>query len=319
MVLVASEPVSEPRLTQLAISYYQKEQSNRIFIRTIRDEWSDWRELSSADQLCNPNLLDNWYFANPVNQRGQTEYTTNYAIDRWWLQNSTSLNVVEGGVNVIGKWDIEQFFEKALPNGTYTLSLLYKDKIGSDPLRLIAANRSSGDVAQILTKDASGIICVTFTSDKCDKIVAGFAGSADNVATFVAAKLELGDTQTLAHKENGVWVLNEIPDYGEQLRRCQRYFVRFPACHGLGGHQIETNVCFRYSLDVPMRTVPSLVLENQTDLTNAIDNGASPATPSVFHVWGTNQADCIAFWFEGAPTPNTCWTCNRYIDASADL
>lgn len=42
-------------------------------------------------------------------------------------------------------------------------------------------------------------------------------------APLLAAKLELGDTQTLAHKENGVWVLNEIPDYGEQLARCQRY------------------------------------------------------------------------------------------------
>ncbi|RHT58864.1 hypothetical protein DW766_01615 [Butyricicoccus sp. AM29-23AC] len=35
-----------------------------------------------------------------------------------------------------------------------------------------------------------------------------------------AAKLELGSTQTLAHKEGDKWVLNEIPDYGEQLRRC---------------------------------------------------------------------------------------------------
>lgn len=188
-------------------------------------KWTEpWVKLTPNKYPSNPNLLDNWYFVNPVNQRGQTEYTTNYAIDRWWLQDSTSLNVVDGGINVIGKWDIEQFFEKALPNGTYTLSLLYKDKTGSDPLRLIAANRSSGDVAQQLTQDASGIICVTFTSDKCDKIVAGFAGSTDNVATFVAVKLELGDTQTLAHKENGVWVLNEIPDFGEQLRRCQRYY-----------------------------------------------------------------------------------------------
>ena len=40
-----------------------------------------------------------------------------------------------------------------------------------------------------------------------------------------AAKLELGTTQTLAHQdENGNWVLNEIPDYGEQLARCQRYY-----------------------------------------------------------------------------------------------
>ena len=38
-------------------------------------------------QFCNRNLLDNWYFGNPVNQRGATEYIINsfnqYHIDRW--------------------------------------------------------------------------------------------------------------------------------------------------------------------------------------------------------------------------------------------
>ena len=40
-----------------------------------------------------------------------------------------------------------------------------------------------------------------------------------------AVKLALGSQQTLAHQDaDGNWVLNEIPDYGEQLARCQRYF-----------------------------------------------------------------------------------------------
>ena len=46
-----------------------------------------------------------------------------------------------------------------------------------------------------------------------------------------AVKLELGSEQTLAHnegtEENPVWVLNEIPDYGEELRKCQRYYQLF--------------------------------------------------------------------------------------------
>ena len=38
----------------------------------------------TADALSNPNLLDNWYFADPINQRGETEYTgSGYSIDRW--------------------------------------------------------------------------------------------------------------------------------------------------------------------------------------------------------------------------------------------
>lgn len=240
-------------------------------------KWTEpWVKLTPNKYPSNPNLLDNWYFINPVNQRGQMEYTTNYAIDRWWLQDSTSLNVVEGGVNVIGKWDIEQFFEKALPNGTYTLSLLYKDKIGSDPLRLIAANRSSGDVAQNLTKDASGLLSTTFTSGKCDKIVAGFAGSADNVATFVAIKLELGDTQTLAHKENGVWVLNEIPDYGEQLARCQRYCVKLGSSTGYEivgtGTGRTSSICgIVVPIPVTMRAIPVAILSGQLILRNRDD------------------------------------------------
>lgn len=30
-------------------------------------------------RVSNPNLLDNWYFPDPINQRGQTEYTTAFA------------------------------------------------------------------------------------------------------------------------------------------------------------------------------------------------------------------------------------------------
>ena len=54
--------------------------------------------------------------------------------------------------------------------------------------------------------------------------------------TIIAVKLEHGSEQTLAHnegtEENPFWVLNEIPDYGEELRKCQRYFVRYSSTYG---------------------------------------------------------------------------------------
>lgn len=37
---------------------------------------------TALDHLSNPNLLDNWYFVRAVNQRGQTNYTAGYTIDR---------------------------------------------------------------------------------------------------------------------------------------------------------------------------------------------------------------------------------------------
>ena len=55
--------------------------------------------VALAPQLSNPNLLDNWYFGNPVNQRGQTEYNTGvptiYTIDRWLSRNADGSVVVE--------------------------------------------------------------------------------------------------------------------------------------------------------------------------------------------------------------------------------
>ena len=264
----------------------------------------------------NPNLLDNWYFGRPVNQRGQTEYTSNYTIDRWWLQADTSLNVVDGGVNVIGKWDIEQFFEKALPNRTYTLSLLYKDKTGSDPLRLIAANRSSGDVVQKITKDASGLLSITFTSGNCDKIVIGFAGSTDNVATLLAVKLELGSTQTLAHQNSsGNWVLNEIPDFGEQLRRCQRYCRPLP--HKLDVC-LDSNIYFAYTEESfeEMRSIPicltNLVGKNVLSITESV-------CASITNVYTFNMFGGVAIALSQNPNTDIVFLDSKLYLISADL
>lgn len=209
----------------------------------------------------NPNLLDNWYFGNPVNQRGQTKYTEGgaYALDRWWTQYDTTLSIVDGGIKIGGKWDVQQYFENTLPNATYTLSLLYKDRTGSDPLRLLIGNRTDGDLAQTESKDASGILSVTFSTAKLNKVNFGFIGSTDNSALIIAIKLELGDTQTLAHKENGVWVLNEIPDFGEQLRRCEFYRRVSASGHYFSGAMYSSSDgVFLFPFSGGMRVTPSI-------------------------------------------------------------
>lgn len=226
----------------------------------------------------NPNLLDNWYFGNPVNQRGLTEYTAGgaYTLDRWWAQYDTTLSIVDGGIKIGGKWDVQQYFETTLPNATYTLSLLYKDKTGSDPLRLIAGNRTDGDLAKTESKDASGILSVTFSTAKLNKVNFGFTGSTDNSATIIAIKLELGDTQTLAHKENGVWVLNEIPDFGEQLRRCQRYFVRLTNAYGYGWTYSSSVANFLVPLPTTLRANPVVKLTKNGEIQTI--NGSKAVT-----------------------------------------
>lgn len=233
--------------------------------------------LSASGGGVNPNLLDNWFFGRPVNQRGQTEYTTGgvYTLDRWWMQYDTTLSIVDGGIKIGGKWDVQQYFENTLPNATYTLSLLYKDRTGSDPLRLIAGNRTDGDIAQTESKDASGILSVTFSTATSNRFNFGFAGSTDNSAIIIAIKLELGSSQTLAHKEGDKWVLNEIPDFGEQLRRCQRLAIDGKYYTAVGQLNYDGDTYY-VSVQFPcvMRTIPAITLKE----ISAIGWGALPTS-----------------------------------------
>ena len=172
----------------------------------------------------NPNLLDNWYFGNLVNQRGQTEHTgskNGYFIDRWKLGSyDQTVTVTESGLHwstTAGIWCtqvLENFDE--LIGRTLTLSAIIDGVLYS----VTGVLNESGNVGMQpvgnlfveLTHDERGFRFVTYNSPT-------------PTVTILAAKLELGSQQTLAHQdENGNWVLNEIPDYGEQLARCQRYF-----------------------------------------------------------------------------------------------
>ena len=183
--------------------------------------------LNIARGVSNPNLLDNWYFGNPVNQRGQTEHTgsqNGYFIDRWKLGGyNQTVTITNSGLHwstTTGIWCtqvLENFDE--LIGRTLTLSAIIDGVLYSVTGVL---NESSGIGMQPvgnlfveLTHNEKGFRFVTYNDPT-------------PTVTILAAKLELGSQQTLAHQDaDGNWVLNEIPDYGEQLRRCQRYFQTF--------------------------------------------------------------------------------------------
>lgn len=164
---------------------------------------------------CNPNLLDNPTFA--IWQRYQDgNYTGvpngSYISDRWIITSSnghitSNLTAVTpyGGIkNATGpNCRITQRLENAAQFNGMTLTLSVLKNAG-----LYTA-----------TKVANGWNDTTDIFDGFSSATAWLnAGE-----TILAAKLELGPTQTLAHREGDKWVLNEVPEYGEQLRRCQRY------------------------------------------------------------------------------------------------
>ena len=187
----------------------------------------------------NPNLLDNWYFGRPVNQRGQTEYSEySYTIDRWIFDNDSgtvTANLTQEGVRfsasseTTGIASLRQIIDpeniNALAGKTVTLSCLGK----TDSYQQVLFYIDNKIVANASSASVDGV-CMTTCTYTLPTVLSSFAvflyarsASGAGEGSLLAAKLELGDTQTLAHKENEKWVLNEIPDFGEQLARCQRY------------------------------------------------------------------------------------------------
>ena len=241
-----------------------------------------------APQLSNSNLLDNWYFGNPVNQRNVsgTIDAVGYFLDRWKLV-SGSVTIGSNGITLNGT--IVQILETA---------------VGTDV------------TASALTTE--GVVVASYDNNSKTISLTGTG------QTFVAAKLELGSQQTLAHQDaDGNWVLNEIPDYGEQLRRCQRYFWR----SWTGERNTQNSILgvvfgnnhriTGFDYPVEMRTKPSITVYGLTGAGKvtefASDADYGPASPAY---WDTQR--CVALACDGAGLSND----NRvyyFIEANAEL
>ena len=180
----------------------------------------------SAVRISNRNLLDNGDFRNPVNQRGQTSYTGNgYGIDRWRVSTNNSTAAVSVGDGCIdftsdasGTYiNFTSTVEKVQP-GNYTLSFLVDDHTKAQQIYV-----QGGASASVFD---SNLLTLPFSVAETSAIAVGIQKkAASSTLKIYAAKLELGSVQTLAHQENGVWVLNDpLPNYAEELAKCQRYY-----------------------------------------------------------------------------------------------
>lgn len=193
-----------------------------------------------------PNLLDNWCFlpGYVVNQRGATDITAGgYGVDRWSNYNGrkSPCSVESDGIHLSCDGSKTHGYMQRMPSDDliggkqYTLSALYK--IVSDTAtgsnRNVALSYGTADnvtSSRVIPNAEAPIgewVCSAYTFTAQDttealsnvRIRMNTYGATEIVTA--AMKLELGDTQTLAHQdEDGNWVLNEYPDYSEQLLRC---------------------------------------------------------------------------------------------------
>ena len=191
----------------------------------------------------NRNLLDNCFFANPVNQRGHTEYSgAVYCIDRW-KSNSANMEMAIDAEGLMvtrtgtGTGYFRQDIENPIESEEATVSVDVISLSGVCQFYLAYAD-GTFSTAQAMTSGMNS--CTYQTVGKRISRVQFNVGAGASMK-LRSAKLEAGGVSTLA---------NDIaPDYGEELLKCQRYLHAYGSASARPSNALD---CVPH-----MRTTPS--------------------------------------------------------------
>lgn len=235
----------------------------------------------------NPNILHNWDFRNPVNQRAVTGTISaaGYFFDRWIL-NSGSVTVAAGYLAMASGAVIEQRTEGLYLAGvTVTLSV----KVGS--------NIHSGTG---VFPTAAGTVDITLTGFGTATLGynAGYmfvrftASGSQNV---VSVKCELGTVSTLH--------LDPPMDYGVELAKCQRYFRPLRRGTGRLFNASSTVIELAFDLTPPMYGIPTPSVPTLTEA--VLCQNVALYTPTSWQLWPETTSYVVVLKFFGSyPTIN---------------
>ena len=189
-------------------------------IHVTADEKAYWNTLSGKNDLDNPDFR--------VNQRGLSEYSTGYTVDRWYISTDKCKAAPESdGIrltatatltsNTHAFWQNNEF---PLPPGKYTLSLKASDVTGVWAARIRTVTAAGDYVDSYYTpRLQAGINSVTVDLSDSEYISAVSIGfnkgtEAGNSLKLAWAKLEGGSLATPFVP----------PDYAAELAKCQRFY-----------------------------------------------------------------------------------------------
>lgn len=212
--------------------------------------------LSNLGAASNPNQLDNWYFTDPINQRGATSYTTTgFTIDRWKLESpSTGIELdanltLNDGYITIAAGTTQTYFKQRLEKFDYTKTYTLSVMLGDGTISYTTGTNS----VTLALSDGVSLSTTHYTPNFSVQLSIKANASID----IKAIKLEYGFVSTLAN--------DEPPKKTEQLLECQRYYIRYATTssgqwrmgcsHGSGMYVPLT-------LPVPMRIHPTLDYAN---------------------------------------------------------
>lgn len=223
----------------------------------VGDGSTEWAALPWIDAKIGQNILHNWDFRNPVNQRGVSGAisTGTYFYDRW-IRNSGTVTVAAGYLTLASGAVIEQRIE-----GLYLAGVSVTVSVQTDAEIISGTGvfpTAAGTVGITLTGFGTAILgynagymFVRFT-----------ASGSQNV---VAVKCELGTVSTIH--------LDPPMDHAVELPKCQRYFQDlgpYPGFQGyVGGSTTSATVYLQ--LICAMRITPTLSFTTGTGLCDSTD------------------------------------------------
>ena len=289
------------------------------------------------------NILINWDFRSPWNQRGLTAYTSGYAIDRWRC-NANKITVNSGYITLAtaGQWqNMDQLIEDGgrFSGVPVTFSILYRTT--SSSYRAVVRRDAGSTIGAVNLPASSGwnLVSVTVVPDNIKNFAVAIDCTAATAGTidFQAAKLEVGRTQTLAHKDGNGWLINDggIQDKTVEFLRCARYFFRqvigsycrIP-CSGVAGTGTDGSRVYIH-LPVPLRATPTITFHGELFLgsSNLIESNANCERKLTGVLWTSVDQNTCRFaptTATGFPSLSTInWIGSRvegnYIDFNAEL
>jgi len=263
----------------------------------------------------NPNLLDNPFFR--INQRSFTSQDfgssgNGYTVDRWKGYRSIVTVKSDGTIDFTpnsAAYGIAQYIEagRLVVGNTYTASVDIGGTIYSWTFVY-----SATAVYSSYFGTSNRFYHHTNANNSVDFWITGAANTTYNVRSF---KLELGTVSTLAN--------DTPPDYGTELAKCMRYFVRWRN-DPIGFGYISSNTTYAYihiPIGVTMRAIPTV------SLSGGINLRANGQTLGVSSLSVLNQTQTTGVTltmttsgFSSVGAVSGYWnSTSDYIDLSADL
>ena len=183
------------------------------------------------------NLLDNSWFVNPINQRGETSYQgigyKKYTIDRWltWCNEDVTISVTKEGV--------------VIPSGGHLIQTVNPDfiKIGSH--YTMAAKKSDGSLLV-----ANGVGGQGFGN--IDSVVGEWLSDLKTYNVYLYG----GAYEWVALYE-GEYTADTLPlyqpkGYAAELAECQRYYFTMPNDPFANGQTIGAGNAMMFSIQTPV-------------------------------------------------------------------